>query len=97
CLHISIAAALFHGIKPEKPEAAPMSVAMVQLAAEEASISEPIMSESVPEPESLEPEPIAKIALPKPEKKPEVKKREERKIVKKESKPVEKKTQKISE
>ncbi|WP_272903038.1 TonB system transport protein TonB [Xenorhabdus sp. Sc-CR9] len=97
CLHISIAAALFHGIKPEKPEAAPMSVAMVQLAAEEASISEPIMSESVPEPESLEPEPIAKIALPKPEKKPEVKKREEKKIVKKESKPVEKKTQKISE
>ncbi|SFU84766.1 outer membrane transport energization protein TonB [Xenorhabdus koppenhoeferi] len=100
CLHISIAAALFHGIKPERLlEAAPMSVAMVQLAAEEAPISEPIMSESAPEPESPEPEPepIAKIALPKPEKKPEVKKREEKKIVKKKSKPVEKKTQKISE
>ncbi|CBJ90508.1 energy transducer; uptake of iron, cyanocobalimin; sensitivity to phages, colicins [Xenorhabdus nematophila ATCC 19061] len=97
-LHISIAAALFHGIKPEKRlEAAPMSVAMIQLAAEEASVSEPAMPESLPEPEPPTPEPIAKIALPKPEKKPEVKKREEKKIVKKEPKPVEKKTEKISE
>ncbi|OTA20052.1 membrane spanning protein TonB [Xenorhabdus beddingii] len=100
CLHISIAAALFQAIKPEKRlEAAPMSVAMIQLAAEETPVSEPAMLESAPEPPAPEPEPepIAKIALPKPEKKPEVKKREEKKIVKKESKPIEKKTEKVSE
>ncbi|MDX7998340.1 TonB system transport protein TonB [Xenorhabdus sp. Reich] len=92
CLHISIAAVLFHIMKSEKrfEAAAPMSVAMIQLAAEEAPVSEAAMPESAPEPPAPEPEPepIAKIALPKPEKKPEVKK-----IVKKESKP----TEKISE
>ncbi|OTA15151.1 transporter [Xenorhabdus vietnamensis] len=94
CLHISIAAALFQAVKPEKqPEAAPMSVAMIQLAAEEAPASKPALPESLPEPPEPEPEPIAKIALkPKPEKKPEVKK-----IVKKEVKQLEKKTEKISE
>ncbi|MBI6550644.1 TonB system transport protein TonB [Xenorhabdus sp. VLS] len=86
CLHISIAAALFHAIEPEKQsEAAPISVAMIQLAAEEAPVSEAAIPESTPEPEPPAPEPIAKIALPKPEKKPE-----EKKIVKKESKPIEK-------
>ncbi|WP_245737295.1 TonB system transport protein TonB [Xenorhabdus japonica] len=96
CLHISISAALFQAIEPEKqPEAAPMSVAMIQLAAEEASVSKSAM----PEPPEPEPEPIAKIALPKPklEKKPEVKKPEEKKVVKKEFKPIEKKTEKTSE
>ncbi|MDC9595365.1 TonB system transport protein TonB [Xenorhabdus anantnagensis] len=100
CLHISIATALFQAIEPEKqPEAAPMSVAMIQLAAEEASISEPAMPESLPEPPKPEPEPIAKIALPKPkpEKKPEVKKPEVKKIVKKAFKPIEKKPEKTSE
>ncbi|AOM40130.1 TonB system transport protein TonB [Xenorhabdus hominickii] len=100
CLHISIAATLLHVFKPEKPiETIPMSVAMIQLAAEEAPVSETAMPEPVPEPQPPvpEPEPIAKIALPKPEKKPEVKKREEKRIVKKESKPTEKKVEKISE
>ncbi|MBE8594972.1 TonB system transport protein TonB [Xenorhabdus sp. BG5] len=88
CLHISIAAALFHAIKPGKQaEVAPMSVAMIQLAAEEAPVSKPAVSESLPEPE---PEPIAEIALPKP-------KPEKKKIVKKEVKPREKKTEKASE
>ncbi|MDC9612627.1 TonB system transport protein TonB [Xenorhabdus khoisanae] len=96
CLHISIAAALFQAIKPEKQsEPVPMAVAMIQLAAEETSVSDSAIPESVSEPP--EPEPIAKIALPKPEKKPEVKKREEKKIVKKEPKPIEKKTEKISD
>ncbi|PHM49470.1 TonB system transport protein TonB [Xenorhabdus miraniensis] len=96
CLHISIAAALFQAIKPEKQsEPVPMAVAMIQLAAEETSVSESDMPESAPEPPIPEPEPIAKIALPKPEKKPEVKKREEKKIVKKEPKPIEKKVEKI--
>ncbi|CAM3904512.1 TonB system transport protein TonB [Xenorhabdus thuongxuanensis] len=90
CLHISIAAALFHAIKPgEQAKVIPMSVAMIQLAAEEAPVSKPAVSESLPEPEpEPEPEPIAEIALPKPEKK---------KIVKKEIKPREKKTEKASE
>ncbi|WP_047684722.1 MULTISPECIES: TonB system transport protein TonB [Xenorhabdus] len=99
CLHISIAAALFGSIKSgEPPEAPPMSVAMIQLAAEESSVEEPVMPESIsepePEPPAPEPEPIAKIALPKP--KPE-KKPEEKKIVKKESKPKEIKPEKTSE
>ncbi|MEX0445286.1 TonB system transport protein TonB [Xenorhabdus sp. SGI246] len=94
CLHISIAVALFGSIKSgEPPEAPPMSVAMIQLAAEESSVEEPAMPESISEPEP-EPEPIAKIALPKP--KPE-KKPEEKKVVKKESKPKEIKTEKTSE
>ncbi len=93
CLHISVAAALFQTIKSEKqPEAVSMSVAMIQLAAQEASVSEPAEPESAES--EPEPEPIAKIALPKPEpeKKPEVKKR-----LKKALKPVEKKTEKTSE
>ncbi|WP_244183400.1 TonB system transport protein TonB [Xenorhabdus kozodoii] len=93
CLHISVAAALFHAIKPERQaEAIPMSVAMIQLAAEETPVSEPAVPESPPEPEppEPEPEPIAKIALPKP-------KPEKKKIVKKETKPKEKKTEKTSE
>ncbi|WP_439153472.1 TonB system transport protein TonB [Xenorhabdus santafensis] len=92
CLHISIAAALFQAIESVKQQdPAPMSVAMIQLAAEvPASVA--AMPEPVPEPPAPEPEPIAKIALPKPVKKPEVKK-----IVKKESKPVEKKVEKVSE
>ncbi|OKP03255.1 TonB system transport protein TonB [Xenorhabdus eapokensis] len=86
CLHISIAAALFHAIKPGKQaEVTLMSVAMIQLAAEEAPVSKPAVPESLPEPE-----PIAEIALPKP-------KPEKRKIVKKEVKPKEKKTEKASE
>lgn len=100
CLHISIAAALLQGFKPEKQsEPVPMAVAMIQLAAEETSVSESAIPESVPEPPIPEPEPIAKIALPKPkpEKKPEVKKREEKKIVKKEPKPIEKKTEETSD
>ncbi|MEQ1975575.1 TonB system transport protein TonB [Xenorhabdus sp. SGI240] len=89
CLHISIAAALFHAIKPEKQVEAPsISVAMIQLAAEEAPVSKSAIPESIPEPEP-EPEPIAKIALPKP--------KPEKKIVKKEIKPREKKTEKASE
>ncbi|MDC9592357.1 TonB system transport protein TonB [Xenorhabdus sp. IM139775] len=88
CLHVSIATALLHAIKPEKQvQAVPMSVAMIQLAAEEAPVSKPAMSESLPEPEP-EPEPIAEVALPKPEKK---------KIVKKERKPKEKRAEKVSE
>ncbi|BET96928.1 TonB system transport protein TonB [Xenorhabdus sp. TCT-1] len=88
CLHISIAAALFHAIKPgEQTEVMPMSVAMIQLAAEEAPVSKSAVPESLPEPE---PEPIAEIALPKP-------KPEKKKIVKKEVKPREKKTEKTSE
>ncbi|MBC8950797.1 MULTISPECIES: TonB system transport protein TonB [Xenorhabdus] len=88
CLHISIATALFHAIEPGKQaEVTPMSVAMIQLAAEETPVSKPAVSESLPEPEP-EPEPVAEIALPKPEKK---------KIVKKEVKPREKKTEKASE
>ncbi|MBC8943775.1 TonB system transport protein TonB [Xenorhabdus indica] len=97
CLHISIAVALLGSIKSgEPPEAPPMSVAMIQLAAEESSVEEPAISEPEPEPPAPEPEPepIAKIALPKP--KPE-KKPEEKKIVKKESKPKEIKTEKTSE
>ncbi|PHM45463.1 transporter [Xenorhabdus mauleonii] len=97
CLHISIAAAFFYAIDPVKrQEPAPMSVAMIQLAAE-APASMAAMPESIPEPPAPEPEPIAKIALPKPEKKPEVKKREEKKIVKKDSKLIEKKIEKVSE
>ncbi|CDL80659.1 TonB system transport protein TonB [Xenorhabdus sp. 42] len=97
CLHISIAMAIFKAIESEQqPAVAPMSVAMIQLAAEETPVSQAAMSESIPEPEPA-PEPIAKIALPKPEKKPEVKKREEKKIVKKESKPAEKKQEKVVE
>ncbi|CDG17925.1 energy transducer; uptake of iron, cyanocobalimin; sensitivity to phages, colicins [Xenorhabdus doucetiae] len=92
CLHVSIAAALFHAIKPEKQvQAAPISVAMIQLAAEEAPVSKPAMPESLPEPEpEPEPEPVAEIALPKP-------KPEKKKIVKKELKPKEKKAEKVSE
>ncbi|WP_338882392.1 TonB system transport protein TonB [Xenorhabdus sp. TH1] len=92
CLHISIAAALFHATKLEKQaEATPMSVAMIQLAAEEAPVSKPAVSESLPEPEpEPEPEPIAEIALPKP-------KPEKKKIVKKEVKPREKKAENTSE
>ncbi|MDC9620249.1 TonB system transport protein TonB [Xenorhabdus sp. XENO-7] len=95
CLHVSIAAALFHAIEPEKQlEATPISVAMIQLAAEKAPVSEPAMPESIPEPPEPEPEPepIAKVALPKPEKKPE-----EKKVVKKEPKPRERKVEKTSE
>nr|WP_086956424.1 TonB system transport protein TonB [Xenorhabdus innexi] len=106
CLHISIAAALFHTLKSgEPPEAPPLSVAMIQLAAEQAPVSEPALPETIsepePEPPAPEPEPetIAKIALPepKPEKKPREKKREEKKVAKKESKPKEIKTEKRSE
>ncbi|PHM64076.1 transporter [Xenorhabdus stockiae] len=106
CLHISIAAALFHTLKSgNPPESPPMSVAMIQLAAEQAPVSEPAMPASIaepePEPPAPEPEPesIAKIALPepKPEKKPVEKKREEKKIAKKESKPKEIRTEKMSE
>ncbi|PHM60309.1 TonB system transport protein TonB [Xenorhabdus ishibashii] len=94
CLHISIAAALFHAIKPGKQaEITLMSVAMIQLAAEEAPVSKSAVSESLPEPE---PEPIAEIALPKPKPKPKPKP-EKKKIVKKEVKPREKKTEKASE
>ncbi|REF28118.1 outer membrane transport energization protein TonB [Xenorhabdus cabanillasii] len=94
CLHIFIAVALFGSIKSgESPEVPPMSVAMIQLAAEEVPVSEAATPESISEPEP-EPEPIAKIALPKP--KPE-KKPKEKKIAKKEFKPKEIKTEKTSE
>ncbi|OCQ54074.1 transport protein TonB [Photorhabdus australis subsp. thailandensis] len=95
CLHISVAAALFCTMIPEKqPDAALMSVAMIQLAAEEASVSEPAAPEPVSEPEEPpEPEPVPEPVIPKPEVKklkPEVKK----KIVKKQqSEPVERKAE----
>ncbi|KOY63701.1 transporter [Photorhabdus heterorhabditis] len=92
CLHISVAAALFGTVIPERqPDVAPMSVAMIQLAAEEVSVSEPAAPEPVSEPEEPpEPEPVPEPVILKPEvkkPKPEVKK----KVVKKQSEPVEKK------
>ncbi|MDR0218699.1 MAG: TonB system transport protein TonB [Enterobacteriaceae bacterium] len=99
CLHVSIAAALWLGVKPEKAaEAPPMSVAMIQLAAAETPAAEVVKSESIPETEPV-PEPIAKLALPKPkpEKKPIEKKPKEKKIVKKNLEPKEVKTQKPAE
>ncbi|MER2472358.1 TonB system transport protein TonB [Photorhabdus laumondii] len=91
CLHVSVAAALFcSAISEKQPDAALMSVAMIQLAAEEAPVSEPAAPEPESEPE--EPEPVPEPVIPKPEVKklkPEVKK----KIVKKRSEPVEKRAE----
>ncbi|MGV7961313.1 TonB system transport protein TonB [Photorhabdus tasmaniensis] len=93
CLHVSVAATLFCSVIPEKqPDAALMSVAMIQLAAEETPVSQPAAPEPESEPE--EPEPVPEPVIPKPEvkklkPKPEVKK----KVVKKQSEPVEKTTE----
>lgn len=95
CLHISVAAALFCSVIPEKqPDAVLMSVAMIQLAAEETPVSQPAAPEPESEPE--EPEPVPEPVIPKPEvkklkPKPEVKK----KVVKKQSEPVEKITEQL--
>ncbi|WP_445493407.1 TonB system transport protein TonB [Photorhabdus sp. SF281] len=95
CLHISVAAALFCSAIPERQsDAALMSVAMIQLAAEEVSVSQPAAPEPESEPE--EPEPVPEPVIPKPEvkklkPKPEVKK----KVVKKQSESVEKTTEQL--